>query len=79
MDERELDELEEEEFEMLVNGLIHPGDFLTPPDLIGGAYPAPFGGMAAGGPAGAAAPSPFPAGSIDDLIVQAYEEEGTDG
>lgn len=68
MDEREFEELDDEELEMLMNGLIHPDDFFTPPDLTGGSIP-----LAPG-----ASPSPFPTGSFDDLIARAYDDESDD-
>lgn len=67
MKEEELDNLDEEEFEMLVNGLIHPGDLFTPPDFMGG-MPAPFGGM----PSTDAPAAPL--GGMDGMIAAAYDE-----
>lgn len=74
MREEEFDDFDEEEFEMLINGLIHPGDMFMSPDMLGGAYPPPVGGF--GGMPGGGAPGGFgaPSGSFDDMIAQAYDD-----
>ena len=77
MEEQDFADFDEEEFEMIINGLIHPGDMFTPPDMLGG-VPAPFGmpGAMPGMP-GMDAPGGF-MGGMDSIIAQAYdEEEGT--
>lgn len=74
MDERDFEDFDEEEFEMLINGLIHPGDMFVSPDFMGGAFPPP---MAAPG-TGMGAPGGSPAGfgsPLDSMIAQAYDEE----
>ena len=75
MNEQDFEDFDEEEFEMLINGLIHPGDMFTPPDFMGGAFPQPFGapGMGMGAP-GMGGPANF-AGGMDSIIAQAYDEE----
>ena len=42
MDEKDFEDFDEEEFEMLINGLIHPGDMFVSPDFMGGAFPPPI-------------------------------------
>lgn len=73
MREEELDEFDEEEFEMLINGLIHPQDMMMSPDMLAGAFPPPFG---AGGGMPGGAPN---LSSMDGMIVQAYDEEEEEG
>ena len=75
MNEQDFEDFDEEEFEMLINGLIHPGDMFTPPDFMGGAFPPPFGapGMGMGAP-GMGGPANFASG-MDSIIAQAYDEE----
>lgn len=65
MKEEELDDFDEEEFELLINGLIHPGDMFTPPDFMPGAFPPPFGGM----PGSTPAPG---LGNLDGMLAAAY-------
>ena len=76
MDEKDFEDFDEEEFEMLINGLIHPGDMFVSPDFMGGAFPPPIGG----GPGGMGMPGmgdpAFAGGSYDSMIAQAYDEEG---
>ena len=76
MNEQDFADFDEEEFEMLINGLIHPGDMFTPPDFMGGAFPQPFGGPGMGGmgAAGMGGPASFTSG-MDSIIAQAYDEE----
>jgi len=72
MDEKDFEDFDEEEFEMLINGLIHPGDMFVSPDFMGGAYPPPFGAPGMGGPA---AGGPVGFGGMDSMIAQAYDDE----
>ena len=82
MKPEELDDFDEEEFEMIINGLIHPSDFMMSPDFLAGAYPAPVGGGMPGGMGGM--PGGMPMGgapnfsSYDSIIAQAYDEEEED-
>ena len=82
MDENYFDDLDEDEFEMLINGLIHPGDMFTPPDFMGGGFPPPFGSPGAGMPGGMGGMGgmggPAALGGMDSLIAQAYDEEEGD-
>lgn len=67
MNEEDFADFNEEEFEMLINGLIHPGDMFTPPDFMPGAFPAPVGGV----PSAPAAPG---FGNLDGMLAAAYDE-----
>ena len=78
MDEKDFVDFDEEEFEMLINGMIHPGEMFTPPDMLGGAYPAPIGGMGAPGMGAPGMGAPMGMGGFDDFIAQAYDEEEDD-
>ena len=75
MDEKDFADFDEEEFEMLINGLIHPGDMFVSPDFMGGAFPPPIGGPG-GMPSmpGMGGPASF-ANGYDSIIAQAYDEE----
>lgn len=72
MNEKDFEDFDEEEFEMIINGLIHPGDMFTPPDFMGG-YPTPFGAPAMGGMQ--PGPNFGGPGGFDSIIAQAYDEE----
>ena len=73
MDEKDFEDFDEEEFEMIINGLIHPGDMFVSPDFMGGAYPPPVGGTGMGMP-GMGGPA-FAGSPLDSMIAQAYDEE----
>ena len=77
MEEKDFEDFDEEEFEMIINGLIHPTDMFMSPDMLAGAYPAHFGGGGMGTP-GMGMPGGAPTGfgsSYDSIIAQAYDEE----
>jgi len=76
MEEKDFEDFDEEEFEMLINGLIHPGDMFVSPDFMGG-YPAPVGGMGMPGMPGVPGMGEpaFSGSSYDSMIAQAYDEE----
>ena len=78
MDEKDFEDFDEEEFEMLINGLIHPGDMFVSPDFMGGAYPPPFGGPGMPDMGGPAAGGPAGFGGMDSMIAQAYDDEEGD-
>ena len=74
MEEKDFDDFDEEEFEMLINGLIHPQDMFVSPDLMG--FPAPVGAPGMGMPgAGGMGAQPFTDNPYDSMIAQAYDEE----
>ncbi len=84
MDAKDLDEFEDEELEMLINGIIHPTEMFTPPDFGSFAPVAGLGGMPGGSPIGGMPggampsgniPSPFTPGSLEDLMTQEWDEE----
>ncbi|MDO4400310.1 MAG: hypothetical protein Q4D27_05100 [Coriobacteriia bacterium] len=81
MEEKDFEDFDEEEFEMIINGLIHPTDMFMSPDMLAGAYPAPFGGGGMGAP-GMGMPGGMPGGSpasfgspYDAMLAEAYDEE----
>ncbi len=75
MDAKELDELNDEEFEMLINGIIHPDEMFTPPNFSNAT---PFGATPSVGAMpsiGGGGSMPFAATSIDNLLMQDWDEE----
>ena len=74
MEEKDFADFDEEEFEMIINGLIHPQDMFVSPDLMG--YPPAVGGpgMDMPGMPGMGA-APTTGNPYDSMIAQAYDEE----
>ena len=75
MEEKDFADFDEEEFEMIINGLIHPQDMFVSPDLMG--YPPAVGGPGMGMPGmgGMGGQQPFSDNAFDSMIAQAYDEE----
>lgn len=72
MIDKPFEDYDEEELEMLINGLIHPNDMFVSPDSFAGGFPGAPG--APGMPGGAASP----AGSFDAMLASAYDEMDED-
>lgn len=76
MAEKGFEDYDEEELEMLINGLIHPNDMFVSPDFMGSAFPPPVGGPGMGMPGMGGAP--FSGSSYDNMLAQAYDDEDDD-